>query len=815
MPTHARLMRQYALFSYFVALVTAFAGALVLLGWSLDIGALKSVIAGFVTMKPMTALCFVLSGVALALLRLGEVTPRRRTIANVLASLIAVIGALTIAEYLIGWNLGIDGLVLYQVLGSGDGGLSVRMAPPTALAFVFLGSSLLTLDRAVSRTFLVSSIFALLALIIGFVALLGYLYGEPMLYRLHPTSWVALHAAILLVSFGAALIAARPDQGLISPITSDRIGGWLARRALPLAVTLPLVIGWIRLRGQREGLYGTEFGLALFAATNVVVFATLVWFGARSLNSVDRKREAAESETHRSAELFSTAFYSNPAAMALTRLRDLVYVDVNDAFLRMCGFERDEVVGRLSSQFGIVAPSRREGLIRDLSNGIGFRDLDLEISAKGGQKRHALVSGELVTVQGEPHALSVMLDITERKRAQEEHAHIEEQLRQSQKLQALGTLAAGIAHDFNNVLAIIVGNTRFAREEIPVEHSAQRALSEVSTASARATDLVRRILTFGRRNESERRAVELRSVVQGGLDLLRPLLPSNIDIRTKFESGLAIVSADSAQVHQVVLNLGTNAAHAMGAKGGVLDFGLRSATVTTELAATSPELREGQYEVLSVSDNGCGINPDALKRIFEPFFTTKAPGEGTGLGLAVVHGIMQNHGGAVTAYSEADRGTVFRLYFPSTGVLEADALPVAKQGEEAGHGEHILYVDDERALIFLAERQLQKWGYRVTSATDPVQALQLFRTRPLDFDAVVTDLSMPGMSGLEFVRRIREVRPDIPVVITSGYIREEDIVAAGNIGVTDLVLKPNTVEELGGALHRLLTIRITETTVTL
>jgi CheY-like chemotaxis protein len=251
------------------------------------------------------------------------------------------------------------------------------------------------------------------------------------------------------------------------------------------------------------------------------------------------------------------------------------------------------------------------------------------------------------------------------------------------------------------------------------------------------------------------------------------------------------------------MNLATNSAHAIGEGVGLIEVGLDALTVSTDLARTSPDLHEGRYARLSVSDNGCGMDKATLERIFDPFFTTKPAGQGTGLGLSTVHGIMRGHEGAVTVYSQPGKGSTFRLYFPAVG---DDAAEVETPPREVarGRGERVLYVDDEDTLVRLATRILRRLGYEITGHTDPAEALQAFRSRPHDFDVVVTDLSMPGMSGFDLARGLLEIRPETPVVMTSGYLRPEDQETASRIGIRALILKPNTVEELGLVLDKLL-----------
>jgi PAS domain S-box-containing protein len=383
-------------------------------------------------------------------------------------------------------------------------------------------------------------------------------------------------------------------------------------------------------------------------------------------------------------------------------------------------------------------------------------------------------------------------DISQRVRTEES------QIR-SQKMEALGTLAGGIAHDFNNILSAIRGNAKLASEDIAANHPSQHSLTEIDKASGRAADLVQRILSFSRQQDSRREPINLQTVVQEALNLLRATLPAMIDIVTHVSRNSPTVMADATQIHQLVMNLVTNASHAIGNASGVIEVTIDTLQVTADFAAAARELEPGHFARLTVSDTGCGMDNTTLRRIFDPFFTTKPVGQGTGLGLSVAHGIMRAHNGAVTVYSQPAKGTTFRLYFPIT----ADQHPIppeAAQPIAEGSGERVLYVDDDEALVHLTTRVLERLGYRVTGFSHPHQAIAAFKAAPQGFDVVVTDLSMPGMSGFELATQLHALRPDIPILMTSGYVRPEDREAAQQRGIRDFILKPNTVDDIGRSL---------------
>jgi PAS domain S-box-containing protein len=374
----------------------------------------------------------------------------------------------------------------------------------------------------------------------------------------------------------------------------------------------------------------------------------------------------------------------------------------------------------------------------------------------------------------------------------------------SQKLESLGTLSGGIAHDFNNILMAINGNAKLAVDDLPPDHPVQMSLAEITKAGARATDLVRRILTFSRPSEIKRQSISLEPVVEEALKLVRATLPASIEFRTEFSTSVPTVLADSTQIHQIIVNLATNAAHAIGARSdGRIEIRLDFAQISAAAPKSTLNLPEGDYVRLCVLDNGNGMDHSTLDRIFDPFFTTKAPGEGTGLGLAVVHGIMKNHDGGIFVRSEPGQGTEFQLYFPSAGTSVPTRKDAPLSATEKQRKETVLYVDDEEGLILLIARMLGRLGYKVTGETDPVRALELFRSNPRDYDVVVTDLAMPQLSGFDLSAQLLAIRPDIPIVMTSGFVRPQDYERAMELGLRDLILKSTAVDDLSRALDRI------------
>jgi signal transduction histidine kinase/DNA-binding response OmpR family regulator len=388
-------------------------------------------------------------------------------------------------------------------------------------------------------------------------------------------------------------------------------------------------------------------------------------------------------------------------------------------------------------------------------------------------------------------------DITERRK-------LEAQFRQAQKMESIGMLAGGIAHDFNNILSAILGNLHLARLDAENQPELLGYLDNIGQATRRATDLVNQILTFSRQNKQEREPLKLNHVVLEALKLLRASVPATIRIQTDLTETPTVL-ANATAIHQVIMNLGTNAWHAMRDRPGTLKMEMNVIEVDADFAAAHPDLHPGRHVRLSVSDTGHGMDPATLERIFDPFFTTKGVGEGTGLGLAVVLGIMQSHDGAITVYSEPGIGTTFHLYFP---VFESETTSGETVTEHIpqGRGEHILFVDDEPALGSVGKKMLERLGYRVTVKLNALETIAAIRDQPGMFDLVITDLTMPGMDGLKLGSQLRQLQPGLPIILTTGYTGVMTDEKVREMGFRELIVKPTTARALGEAVHRALNL---------
>jgi PAS domain S-box-containing protein len=635
-------------------------------------------------------------------------------------------------------------------------------------------------------------------------------------------------------------------------------------------------------------------------------------------------RKRAEEALHSSEERLSTVFHLSPTPICIVRCADDRIVDANEAFCAGTGYGLQELVGRTPEELQLwIDPAERAEIIRQMrQKGTAVACL-LHGRRKSGEIGVGLGSLTRIKLNGEDHFLWLILDITERERAEEarhesEHrfrqvtenihevfwltdAHrremvyispafesvfgrtceslyarpqswfdaihpddleriqsaaltlphsegynleyrivrpddtvrwihdrafpirdavgaiyriagvtaditaqhqLEEQLRQAQKMESLGTLAGGIAHDFNNILTGVLGSAEVARLELPDDHRAVPWLANITRAGNRARDLIQQIMTFGRKHESDMVPRRLQGVVTEALDLLRSTIPAMVQIESRLDPNCPPVIADDTQIHQVVMNLCTNAWHALPEQGGRLEVNLELVQVTPEQAATRLGLVAGPYALITVRDNGRGMPPEILARIFEPFFTTKRKGQGTGLGLAVVHGIVQGHRGAIFCDSTPGVGTRFEVFLPALVSPASHDVSAGEQAYERGRGEGLLLVDDDATALSGLSTQLEHLGYRVTALPDPRTALTRFLASPDEFSIVLTDYAMAESSGLDLAARVLEARPGFPVILVSGLIDSQQVKRARDLGLREVLRKPVPLAELAQVLAR-------------
>ena len=502
---------------------------------------------------------------------------------------------------------------------------------------------------------------------------------------------------------------------------------------------------------------------------------------------------------------FRKSFDYAASGMVLLNL-DGYFMDVNEFFLNMLGYAEHEVFGH--TIYEICHPEDAEIVsvsLQRLEKGeIEFDSFEQRFLHKDGHTCWSLASTSLLQ-DSEGQALHYILlfqDLTDKKMTEVANVKLEARLQQAQKMEAIGTLAGGIAHDFNNILSGIMGYAQLGMMEADHDSDTHRWLQGVQEACDRATELVRQILTFSRQGQQERAPIQVHSIIKEALKLLRATLPLNIEIQEKISGDPVVILADSTQIHQLVMNLCTNAYHSMLDQGGTLEVTLQPEELTPGARAQQFDLEPGPYLKLTVSDTGCGMDNATLNKIFDPYFTTKEADKGTGLGLSVVHGIVESHGGAIAVSSSPGQGTRFDVLFPEAST---DKQSSENEFKSVPTGtERILLVDDEDAVVETGRSILEKLGYRVEAYTNPQKALDEFRSRGGDFDLVITDMSMPHLTGEELSRQLMEIRHDIPILLCTGYSEQFDAANADAMGIQKFLIKPLEMSQLANIIRDVL-----------
>ncbi len=512
----------------------------------------------------------------------------------------------------------------------------------------------------------------------------------------------------------------------------------------------------------------------------------------------ERSKTLSASET-RFRELFNHMSSGVAVYEPVNDGNDFIFRDLNKSGERMDRINRSDVLGRPLLE---VFPGAGEfGLLRVLKRVYETgRPENMPVSLytdgrlEGWRENYVykLPSGEVVAVYD---------DVTERKQAKEASERLEVQLRQAQKMEAISTLAGGIAHDFNNILSAILGYTQLAQMKLEDESEVFDDLHEVLQAAERAKKLIKQILVMARSQEQEKQPIELRLIVKEALKLLRASIPSFIEIRREFEAETGVINGDPTQIHQVLMNLCTNAAHAMAEQGGILEVTLRTRAI--DAGQNEMHLSPGEYLKLTVRDTGHGMTPDVMEKIFDPYFTTKGPGEGTGIGLSVVYGIVSQHNGAITAESDPGKGTAFHVYLPVMR-QQKQAVDQALETPLPTGTERILYIDDEPSLAQMGEKMLARLGYDAVSMTSSTNALAMIKEDPHRFDLVITDTTMPQMPGDILARELMKIRPDMPVIICTGYSSRMSMEKAKTMGIRGFLMKPLDFRELAETIRAVL-----------
>jgi PAS domain S-box-containing protein len=511
-----------------------------------------------------------------------------------------------------------------------------------------------------------------------------------------------------------------------------------------------------------------------------------------SINNMIAEVRRTNKTLYESEERLKIILNSIQAGILLIDAETHTIIDANPAASKILDVPKEKIIGRVCHQY-ICSGSTGKCPITDLEKKVNSSEY--VFSKANGREVSILKTVIPIFLEDKECLLCSFVDISEKKK-------LESQLRQAYKMEAIGTLSGGIAHDFNNVLSIILGHAELAIDDIPESSPARLNLKEIRTASMRAKDVVKQLLNFSRKADQELKPTRIIPVVKDALRFLRATIPSSIEIRQNIQGTSDTVLADATQIHQVILNLGTNAFHAMEETGGVLEIRIKNVVFDQEAATSYSELIPGKYVQLTLSDTGHGIAPEIRDRIFDPYFTTKEIGKGTGMGLSVALGIVKGHGGMISVDSEPDKGTHIRIFLP---VIEKEAETEFVSEEKLTTGnESILFVDDEESLADLGRLRLEKMGYRVTATTRPDEALDLFCANPDQFDLVITDMTMPQMTGDRLAKEVLKIRPDIPIIICTGFHEKITEEKSAEMGIKAFILKPVSIINLAQRVREVL-----------
>ena len=530
--------------------------------------------------------------------------------------------------------------------------------------------------------------------------------------------------------------------------------------------------------------------------------ALLIW-NRRLARQAEQCRDAIVA-LNRSDDLFRALFEQSAACcMILEPTSSGIpnIIDVNEAACRTHGYTREELLGRpvtdIDDDDGKEQCRERT---RHLLAGEPLRVRNTHVRKDGRHVPMAIYADVIQFEPGRPLILSTEYDISELTEAEERAGVLERKLLQSQKIEALGTLAGGIAHDFNNILSVIVAYAGFVQSAVPPGSQEHEDIGQVLSSSQRATELIKQILAFGRHGATTQAVVDVRAIVEEALAMLRASTPATVAIECTTTSEATGVLGDGTQIQQAFINLFTNATHALGASGGAISVALRRIEVVQDDPLSPAHVPPGVYARLRVADTGPGIEPEHLDRVFEPYFTTKAGGDGSGLGLAMVNGIVKAHRGFIEVENSPGEGVAFQLFFPIIDE-ELEVKPAMLEAPPVGT-EHLLIVDDEEQLRLTTQRRLSGLGYRTTCCSDGREALELVRQDPQRFDMVITDQAMPELTGAKLAQALHTIRPGLPVILCSGNLDQRTVRELGALGLSALLWKPTDIHDLATAIRR-------------
>lgn len=738
-----------------LGVLVALAGFVAVAGWAVGDLGLTALLTGEPGVKMNTGLLLICSGGALALRAVRQPTP----LVPALCAFTIVVALVALAEYVTGSAFGIDELLV------SDGGAGTvapgRMGPNTATCLILIATSILCID-VVWRRVAIGQVGAMLTGIIAISSGIGYFFGVPLAQKSLITANLTpmgVHTAAAMLLLACGIVLARPEIGLLDRLNSNRPGAALLRRLIAPAILLPIVLGYLLVSGERAGLYGPSEGAAVFGSFLAVTLVIAVWLTANAIDRSDARRRSSDA---RARAVLETAV----DGVITIDIRGRI-MDVNPAAEAMFGYTRKELIGEDMAEMIVpehLRPEHRAGLVRVIHKPASFNRLRLRSTGLRADGTEFPVEISIGRPEGvdPPMYVGNLRDISGA-------VKLEDDLRQAQKMEAVGQLAGGIAHDFNNLLTVILGYADIAKQET-TDDEALEDLNHIAQSADRASELVRQLLAFSRQQVLAPEVLSVHDVVTGLLPILEPLIGEDIDFELRAEQQPQNVFVDRGQLEQVLINLAVNARDAM-PTGGSLTIAVSPARFEPELGNARSKLAPGDYVCLTVADTGTGIDPENLDRVFEPFFTTKEVGEGTGLGLATSHGIITQSGGDIHVESEPDVGTTFNVYLPSNpGQVATQDHPAEDTSNHRG-SERVLVCEDDGEVRRLIDRILTEAGYDVVVTATPGEALRVMEQTGKDIHALLTDVIMPEMSGPQLAARILAMDgfADLPVLLVSGY----------------------------------------------
>jgi len=777
-----------ALFVRAASLVTAAISAAVLLDWTLGFDRIRSLAFGTSTMKANTALLFILSGAALWL----AATTRERRAVRALAAVVVAVALVTLGQYAFDRDFGVDQLLVADPAPVPLTAAPGRMGINTASAFVLVGVALMLAVSSRVRARRLAQWLAMTTSGLGAVSLTGYAYSVQGTYGLTPYTQMAVHTSVLHALLGLGVVFVNAHEGIASVVTSQGPGGQFTRSVVPYLVLGPFAMGWLRLKGQEMGLYGTEFGVAILVITSTSSLATVVMLYASKIDRADAAARIAEREARATDERLRVAVAAAGIGVWENEL-SLDRLTCSDTFMEMIGRSPGSATPTRDEFIQLIVHPDDRAMFADAQARVltgALEALECRI-VWGDGSVHWLYMRAYVSrdANGTPERVfGAAIDVTERK-------DLEGSLRQAQKLEAVGQLAGGVAHDFNNVLTAVIGYSDLLQAEAPPGTPLHEGLVEIGKAGHRASQITRQLLAFSRKQILLPRVLDVNALIVDLERLLRRVVYEHVQIVTRLAPDAGRIRADPTQIEQVLVNLAVNARDAM-PKGGTLTIETSNATLDGHYPQRHEPVVPGPYVLLSVNDTGVGMDRATQERLFEPFFTTKGIGKGTGLGLATVYGVVTQSGGHVWVYSEPNRGTTFKVYLPrvygDAGVPGAHAVAPALRGGS----ETILLVEDEAAVRQLGRRVLEGAGYHVLEAPDPYDALALAAGTSAPIDLLLSDVVMPGSGDVSLFDELAKQRPSLRVLYMSGYADETMVQRGWLSGEAPYLPKPFTAHEL-------------------